>query len=134
MIDSAIVLDAAALSAAADESATIQEWVEAAIQSDRPFSLSAVTMAETTDGSGRDVAVRRVANNAAVHDVTPEIAYAAGAMRAQVRRRKQRDLTVDAIVAATAASLPGLVVVVTSDPSDLEALLDGTDVRVASIT
>jgi predicted nucleic acid-binding protein len=95
--------------------------------------LSAVTIAELSTGSTRDTGLRRVVKELAMHDVTPETAYAAGAMRARVRRRKQRDLTLDAVVAATATALPGPVVVLTSDPSGLAALLEGTDVVVASI-
>ncbi|GAB7007087.1 hypothetical protein JCM18899A_45600 [Nocardioides sp. AN3] len=131
---STVVLDATALASTAAEDRISLEWVKAALRADRPLCISAVTIAEVTDGSSRDTRVRRLVNQVTVHDVTPAIAHAAGAMRARVRRRKQRDLTVDAVVAATAASLPGPVVVLTSDPDDLTALLEGTTVRVASLS
>jgi predicted nucleic acid-binding protein len=47
-------------------------------------------------------------------------------------RRKKRDLTVDAIVAATAVELAPSVVV-TADKSDLELLVDGFDVKVSLV-
>jgi predicted nucleic acid-binding protein len=133
MTTETVVLDASALSAAARGTAGMLAWFTAALECDRLPVVSALTITEATDGSVRDAQVRRVLRRLDVRDVTPERAFAAGAMRAGVRRRKQRDLTVDAVVAATAASLPGPVVVLTSDASDLTALLEGTDVRVAEI-
>jgi hypothetical protein len=47
-------------------------------------------------------------------------------------RRKKRDLTVDAIVAATAVELAPSVVI-TGDASDLALLLDGFDVKIAGL-
>jgi hypothetical protein len=47
-------------------------------------------------------------------------------------RRKKRDLTVDAIVAATAVELAPSVVI-TADKSDLELLLVGFDVKVSEV-
>ena len=67
--------------------------------------------------------------------MTAGIGYRAGQLRATaVRvRRKRRDLTVDAIVAATALTLPAPVVVLTSDPEDLRLLLAGTRIAVAAV-
>lgn len=58
----------------------------------------------------------------------------AGALRARADsgRRKKRDLTVDAIVAATAAELAPSVVI-TADKPDLELLVDGYDVKVSAV-
>jgi len=64
--------------------------------------------------------------------VSGSIGYVAGGLRARSAssRRKQRDLTVDALVAATATTLPRPVVVLTSDAADLTSLLDGTGIKV----
>jgi predicted nucleic acid-binding protein len=91
-----------------------------------------LTLTEVTDGTARDVNVRRVVNAMRVLPVTDAIGYSAGRLRhtATRTRRKARDLTVDAVVAATALTLANPVVVLTSDPDDLRLLLQGTDVRV----
>lgn len=67
-------------------------------------------------------------------DLTPALAMRAGALRSRAERmrRKKRDLTVDAIVAATAIAM-GPSVVVTSDGQDLELLVAGFDVKVTTI-
>lgn len=60
----------------------------------------------------------------------------AGALRARAGRvrRKRRDLTVDAIVAATAVELPRSVVITADKPDlDLELLVDGFDVKVSAV-
>ena len=61
-------------------------------------------------------------------------AMRAGALRTRAEkvRRKKRDLTVDAIVAATAVELAPSVVI-TADRSDLELLVDGFDVKVSAL-
>jgi predicted nucleic acid-binding protein len=129
-----VVLDAEAVSRLTERTQAAQVWATFIRKQKARLHVSALTLAEVTTGSPRDAGLRHAVSRMATHDVTPEIAFAAGAMRARVRRRKQRDLTVDAVVAATAVSLPGPVVVLTSDPEDLTALLEGTDVRVASLT
>jgi predicted nucleic acid-binding protein len=134
MTTRSLVLDASALTAAAAGADRMRAWFRAALQANRLPVVSALTLTEVTDGSSRDAQIRRVDKRLEIRDVTPEIGYTAGAMRARVRRSKQRDLTVDAVVAATAASLPGPVLVLTADPDDLTALLAGTDVRVAAIS
>ncbi|MFT4217051.1 MAG: hypothetical protein QM619_07690 [Micropruina sp.] len=58
----------------------------------------------------------------------------AGVLRehAEPLRRKKRDLTVDAVVAAVAISLQPAVIV-TGDPADLRLLTAGTDVKVVHV-
>ncbi len=67
--------------------------------------------------------------------VSDQIGYDAGRLRATavLTRRKPRDLTVDAVVAATALTLPGPTIILTADAGDLRRLLDGTAVRVEGI-
>lgn len=63
------------------------------------------------------------------------IGYRAGALRAAAatRRKKPRDLTVDALVAATAVGLTGPVAVLTADVADLQLLLAGTNVKLVAV-
>jgi predicted nucleic acid-binding protein len=127
-----ILLDSEALSALAADDQRMQPWVVFTRRTDSTLHASTVTLPEVTDGSSRDANVVRVAKAVRLQEVTPGIGYHAGSLRAAASssRRKVRDLTVDAVVAATALTLPGPVVLLTSDDSDLSLLLDGTPVRV----
>lgn len=130
-----ILLDAEALSALAAGERRMQAWATVARRTDSVLYASAATLAETTDGSPRDAEVRRAVKAIRIQPVTEEIGYRAGALRAMASdgRRKPRDLTVDALVAATALTLPAPVVVLTSDPKDLGRLLAGAAVRVEAV-
>lgn len=130
-----LLLDAEALSALARDDRSMQAWATFAKRSDSVIYASCLTLAEVTDGSARDAGVRRAVKAVRLVDVGPEIGFRAGQLRAAApaSRRKQRDLTVDAVVAATALSLPTPVVVLTSDAEDLGLLLAGYDVRIEGI-
>lgn len=129
-----VFLDAEALTAYARGA---RHFVPLAIASERldaELHASALTLAEVTDGSGRDVVIRRVASAIEIHDTTAAIGFEAGRLRARTARgrRKARDLTVDAVVAASAVAARATVVL-TSDLADLERLLEGMGVRVEPI-
>jgi predicted nucleic acid-binding protein len=130
-----ILLDAEALSALALGEKRMQAWAEVARRTDSILYASTATLAEVTDGTPRDARVRQAAKVVRLVDVSAAIGYRAGAFRgnAATGRRKARDLTVDALVAATASDLNPPVVVLTSDQADLELLLSGTDVKVEVI-
>lgn len=130
-----ILLDAEALSALASGERAMQAWAEVARRTDSIFYASAATLAEVTDGTSRDARIRQVAKLVRLVDVDDALGYRAGALRAGAagHRKKPRDLTVDAIVAATASSLVAPAVVLTSDSGDLELLLVDTDVQVLAI-
>ena len=131
-----ILLAAEALSALADDGRQMQAWATVARRTDSTLHTSAVTLAETADGTARDARVRRAAKALRVEEVTEEIGYTAGRLRAGAAssRRKVRDLTVDAVVAATALALHGPVVVLTTDDGDLELLLADTGVKVEKVS
>ena len=131
----AFLLDAEALSALSDSDRRMQAWATVARRTGSTFHASTITLAEVADGRGRDAAVRRIVKAIRLVDVTEWIGFTAGRLRraATDARRKPRDLTVDAVVAATALTLPAPVVVLTSDPDDLRLLLGGTPVRVEEI-
>lgn len=130
-----ILLDTAALSAFASGERSMQAWATVARRTDSSLHASTVTLTEVTDGTSRDADVRRAVKAIRLQPVTAEIGYRAGSLRAgaATSRRKPRDLTVDAIVAATALALPAPVVVLTSDPDDLLRLLAASHIRVERI-
>lgn len=130
-----ILLDAHALSSLADEARSMREWVAWAVRTGSTIHVSALTLAETTDGTPRDARVRRAAKALVIEPVTPGIGYSAGALRAKAAssRRKPRDLTVDAVIAATALTLRMPVVVLTSDKPDVGLLLEGSGIAVEGL-
>ena len=130
-----ILLDNHALTGLVANAPAMQVWAAYAIKHGSTIYVSAVTLAEATSGSPRDAELRRRVNGLKVCDATVSIGYSAGALRARAaeRRRKPRDLTVDAVLAATALTLAGRTCIVTGDPHDFELLLGGSDVRVEAI-
>lgn len=129
-----ILLDAQALSALAADGVQMRDWAAYARAVSADLYVSAITLAETTDGTARDANVRRVLKALIDRPVTTDIGYRAGSLRADAAaRRKPRDLTIDATVAATALTLPSPVIVLTADDGDLSALLRDTQVSVEQI-
>lgn len=130
-----ILLNAEALSALARGDKRMHGWAEVARRTDSVLYASTVTLAEVADGSTRDVGLRRTAKAVRFVEVSNAIGYRGGALRAEAarRRRKARDLTIDALVAATAGELAPPVVVLTSDVEDLALLLTATDVQVERV-
>lgn len=129
-----LILDSEAVSALAERRAGMAERLTAAQQSDHRVLVPAVVLAEVVTGAPTDVAIRHVLGRIPTVDLPQGVAMRAGALRARAdrARRKRRDLTVEAIVAATAVELAPSVVL-TADTSDLELLVDGFDVRVSAI-
>lgn len=131
-----VLLDAEAVSALASQSLRIYPWLAAVAQTGSTLYVSAATLAETTDGTARDANVRCVvASHAIVRPVDQQVGFSAGRLRAAASRgrKKPRDLTIDALVAATALTLQPPVIVLTADVGDFAALLEGAAVRVHSI-
>jgi predicted nucleic acid-binding protein len=114
----------------------MQVWATVARRTDSVIYASTATLAEVTDGSARDARVRRAVKALRLVEVNARIGYLAGELRAAAAplRPKRRDLTVDALVAATALTLPAPVVVLTSDRSDTSLLLAGREALVEAIT
>lgn len=130
-----VLLDAQARARLAARARSIQGWATVVERSSSTLWSSTLTLTEVTDGSERDARVRQAVKAIRLHPVTPEIAYLGGRLRAAATatRRKPRDLTVDAVVGATAMSLPAPTIVLTSDPEDLSRLLAGTRIRVEKV-
>ena len=128
-----ILFDAQALTLLAQKAQRVHAWTTYAESIYARLYISSLTFAETTDGSARDANVRRAIKPLITRPVTDEIALRAGALRASTTRRKPRNLTVDAVVAATALTLPSPVVVLTGDPDDLRLLLVDTHIMVEPV-
>ena len=132
-----VLLDAQGVAALAARTRQMHVWLTAVEATRSELFVSAATLAEATDGSARDANTRRViATHATTCPVDEAIGYDAGRLRARAAggRKKPRDLTVDALVAATARTLVRPVIVLTSDVEDLRALLaDEPGIRVHRI-
>lgn len=130
----ALILDSEAVSALAEQRKGMAERLAAAQQADHRVLIPAVVLAEVATGAPTDAAIWHVLGRVPTLDLPQGVAMRAGALRARAEgtRRKKRDLTVDAIVAATAVELAPSVVV-TAEKSDLELLVDGFDVKVSAI-
>jgi predicted nucleic acid-binding protein len=129
-----LILDSEAVSALAEQRKGMAERLAAAQQADHRVLIPAVVLAEVATGAPTDAAIWHVLGKIPIVDLPQEVAMRAGALRsrAEKSRRKKRDLTVDAIVAATAVQLAPSVVI-TADKSDLELLVDGFDVKVSAV-
>ncbi len=113
----------------------MQAWAEIARSTDSILCASSATLAEVADGTASDARLRQVVKAVNLVDVDDSIGYRAGALRARAAkgRRKARDLTVDALVAATAIILTPPALVLASDIDDLRLLLTDYPVQVLAI-
>lgn len=129
-----LILDSEAVSALAQQRRGMAERLAAAQQADHRVLIPAVVLAEVATGAQSDAAIWHVLSKIPTLDLPQGVSMRAGALRTRAERvrRKKRDLTVDAIVAATAVELAPSVVI-TADKSDLELLLDGFDVKVSEV-
>ena len=129
-----LILDCEAVSALAQKRKGMAERLAAAQQADHRVLIPAVVLAEVATGAPTDAAIWHVLGKIPTLDLPQGVAMRAGALRTRAEkvRRKKRDLTVDAIVAATAVVLAPSVVT-TADTSDLEVLVDGFDVKISAV-
>jgi predicted nucleic acid-binding protein len=129
-----LILDSEAVSALTEQRDGMAERLAAAQQADHRVLIPAVVLAEVATGAPSDAAIWHVLGKIPTLDLPQGVAMRAGALRSRGERvrRKKRDLTVDAIVAATAVELAPSVVI-TADMSDLEVLVEGFDVKVSAV-
>jgi len=129
-----LILDSEAVSAIAENRKGTAERLAAAQQADHRILIPAVVLAEVATGAPSDAAIWHVLSKIPTLDLPQGVAMRAGGLRTRAERvrRKKRDLTVDAIVAATAVELAPSVVI-TADKSDLELLVDGFDVKISAL-
>ena len=126
-----VILDSEALSALSRRDRAAHSLLAGIDAEDELAVIPAVILAEVMTGKPSDAAVWHVVDRLVVCHTTASIAARAGALRqgAESVRRKKRDLTIDAIVAATAEALAPSVVV-TGDPTDFALLLSPSRIPV----
>jgi predicted nucleic acid-binding protein len=126
-----VVLDTEGLAATCRNEPYLRERLAAARRNEQRVVVPAIVLAEVMTGHASDARVWHVIGKLVAADVTNLIAARAGALRerAEAVRRKKRDLTVDAVVAAIAISLAPSVVF-TADVDDVGLLTQGYDVTV----
>lgn len=117
-VPDAVVLDAGALSGAADGQVRVRAELSLAEQLGVEVYVSSVTLTETLRGHRRDARIHAVLAGTDQLPVTPQLGRAAGDLLGRTRRGD----TVDALVAATAEALGGRVRLLTGDPDHLNAL------------
>jgi predicted nucleic acid-binding protein len=116
-----LLLDSEGLSKAAQGDLDVIGTVGAAEARDLEIAVSAVTLAEVLRGGRRDASVHALLRFCRVSPVSAEIGREAGELLGRTGRKD----TIDAIVAATAATLPTPVRILTSDQNDLGGLTEG---------
>jgi hypothetical protein len=104
--------------------------LQAAYADGRRVITSAAILAEPLRGTQRDAAVYRVLNGVVVEPVTRAVGERAGQLIGVARLGSGQ--AVDAILVATALAEAGPVVIATSDPGDLKALV-GDEKRIAVV-
>jgi predicted nucleic acid-binding protein len=86
-------------------------------------AASAITLTETPRGGPRDAALHRVLSRITVVPVTAQIARQAGELLGAAGLSGHR-CAIDAVVAATALGLERPIVLLTSDPDDVNRLVE----------
>jgi predicted nucleic acid-binding protein len=118
-----LVLDSEGLSKLASGDGRARAYAESARARRAVVAVSAMTLTEVLRGGPRDATVHRVLSRVVIHPVTPAIARTAGELLGATGLTGHR-CAIDAVVAATALELASPVVLLTSDPDDLNKLVD----------
>jgi predicted nucleic acid-binding protein len=121
-----LVLDSEGLSKLAAGDPRSRAHLEAARLRRARVSVSAITLTEVLRGGSRDASVHRVLARLTVLPVTPELARSAGELLGATGMSGHRS-AVDAVVAVTALQQARPVVLLTSDPDDLNRLVEEPD-------
>lgn len=125
-----VVLDATALTAASQAHSDIRGVLRRWQDDGANLVTTAATLAEVLRGHPRDAAIHRLLASLNVRVIDAPLGQAAGE---RIGRTKSRgNVTLDALVAEVASSLPRPVALLTSDVDDLQALVD-PDVMVLDI-
>ncbi|MER6993056.1 PIN domain-containing protein [Saccharopolyspora hirsuta] len=118
-----LVLDSEGLSKLVSGDARARSYLEIARGRRARVVVSAITLTEVLRGGARDVLVHRVLSRIGIVPVSAEIARAAGELLGATGLSGHR-CAIDVVVAATALDLARPVVILTSDPDDLNQLVD----------
>jgi predicted nucleic acid-binding protein len=118
-----LVLDGEELSKLAAGDARVRGYLDSARARGARVAVSAITLTEALRGGPRDAAGHRVLARIAVVPVTAAIARQAGELLGTTGLSGHR-CAIDAVVAATALDLERPVVLLTSDPDDMNRLVE----------
>ena len=118
-----LVLDAEGLSKLAAGDARTRGYLDSARNRGARVAVSAITLTEALRGGPRDTAVHRVLSRITVITVTEAIARRAGELLGATGLSGHR-CAIDAVVAASALDVERPVVLLTSDPDDLNKLVE----------
>jgi predicted nucleic acid-binding protein len=118
-----LVLDSEGVAKLAAGDARTRAYLDSAHARRARVATSAITLTEVLRGSPRDAAVHRVLSRITVLPVTAEIARHAGELLGAAGLSGHR-CAIDAVMAATALRLDRPIVLLTSDPDDMNKLVD----------
>ena len=121
-----VVLDSEGLSKLAAGDARVRGYLDSARARRARVAVSAITLTETLRGGPRDAALHRVLSRITVVPVTAQIARQAGELLGAAGLSGHR-CAIDAVVAATALRLERPIVLLTSDPDDMNRLVEEPD-------
>ncbi|HUY45242.1 MAG TPA: PIN domain-containing protein [Streptosporangiaceae bacterium] len=121
-----LVLDSEGLSKLAVGDARAHAYLDSARARRARVAVSAITLTEVLRGGPRDAAVHRVLSRITIAPVTAQIARRAGELLGATGLSGHR-CAIDAVVAATALGLERPVVLLTSDPDDMNRLVEEPD-------
>lgn len=117
-----VLLDSEGLSKVASGDRRMRALLTAAYEENVRTVVSAITLTEVLRGGPGDAVVHRALSRVDVLPVTAALARRAGELLGATGMSGHR-CAIDAVVAATALSLPRSVVVLTSDPDGLGRLV-----------
>jgi len=121
-----LVLDSEGLSKLAAGDARARAYLDSARARRGQVAASAITLTETLRGGPRDATVHRVLSRITVVPVIAQIARRAGELLGETGLSGHR-CAIDAVVAATALGLERPIVLLTSDPDDMNKLVEEPD-------
>jgi predicted nucleic acid-binding protein len=121
-----LVLDSEGLSKLAAGDARVHAYLDSARARRARVASSAITLTGVLRGGPRDAAVYRVLSRITVVPVTAQIARCAGELLGATGLSGHR-CAIDAVVATTALGLERPVVLLTSDPDDMNQLVEEPD-------
>lgn len=118
-----LVLDSQALSLLIQQDRRLLAYIHDAREHNIDVVTTAMTVIEVQDGRFKSARLDWVLSTLLVRDVTLDIAKAASELLREVGMHGHRH-AIDAVVAAVAMREPGAVVVLTSDPDDMQRLCE----------
>lgn len=125
-----VILDATAVTLAAEERSPVRRILRRWQDDSVDLYVTAATLTEVLRGHTRDALIHRLLAATNIRVVDAELGRAAGERIGRTRVRG--NVTLDALVAQVASSLPRPVVVMTADVQDMTPLVD-SDVMVVDV-